>query len=81
MRRVQLGPSEGATVAVRSGVTDSESLVVDGTHKVAHRARVEPNARNAAPPGAPTPGAAGAPTAPGATGAPTAPARGPRPGA
>jgi hypothetical protein len=78
---VQLGPSEGATVAVRSGVTDSESLVVDGTEKVADGARVEPTLRKAAPAGAPTPGPAGAPTAPDATGAPTAPARGPRPGA
>ena len=81
MRRVQLGPSEGATVAVRSGVTDSEALVVDGTEKVNDGARVEPTVRKAAPAGAPTPGAAGAPTAPGAAGAPTAPARGPRPGA
>jgi len=81
MRRVQLGPSEGATVAVRSGVTDSEALVVDGTEKVNDGARVEPTVRKAAPAGAPTPGAAGAPTAPGAAGAPTAPGRGPRPGA
>lgn len=80
MRRVQLGPTEGATVAVRSGLTDAESLVVDGTEKVAEGARVEPTVRKAAP-GAPTPGTAGAPTAPGATGGPTAPARGPRPGA
>ena len=81
MRRVQLGPTEGATVAVRSGLTDAESLVVDGTEKVAEGARVEPTVRKAAPAGAPTPGTAGAPTAPGATGGPTAPARGPRPGA
>ena len=73
MHRVQLGPSEGATVAVRSGVTDNEALVVDGTEKVNDGARVEPTVRKAAP--------AGAPTAPGAAGAPGAPVRGRRPGA
>jgi membrane fusion protein, multidrug efflux system len=73
MRRVQLGPSEGATVAVRSGVTDSEALVVDGAEKVQDGARVEPTVRKAAP--------AGAPAMPGEGGAPTAPPRTPRPGA
>ncbi|PYN88810.1 MAG: multidrug transporter subunit MdtA [Candidatus Rokuibacteriota bacterium] len=53
MRRVQLGPSEGATVAVRSGVADSEALVVDGAEKVQDGARVEPTVRKAAPAGAP----------------------------
>jgi len=83
MRRVQLGPSEGATISVRSGLTDSEALVVDGTEKVQDGARVEPTVRRAAPSGAPaTPGAAGAPTTPpGAAGAPNAPPRTPRPGA
>ena len=73
MRRVQLGPSEGATVAVRSGVAESETLVVDGTEKVQDGARVEPTVRKAAP--------AGAPAAPGAAGAPNLPPRAPRPGA
>jgi multidrug efflux system membrane fusion protein len=73
MRRVQLGPSEGATVAVRSGVTDREALVVDGAEKVQDGARVEPTVRNAAP--------GGAPAAPGAAGTPTPVVRPPRPGA
>lgn len=73
MRRVQLGPSEGATVAVRAGVTDAEALVVDGVEKVQDGARVEPTVRKAAP--------AGAPAAPGAAGAPTAAPRPSRPGA
>jgi multidrug efflux system membrane fusion protein len=70
MRRVQLGPSEGATIAVRAGLTDSEALVVDGVEKVQAGARVEPTVRKAAP--------AGAPATPGA---PNAPPRTPRPGA
>jgi membrane fusion protein, multidrug efflux system len=73
MRRVQLGPSEGATVAVRTGVADSEALVVDGVEKVQDGARVEPTVRKASP--------GGAPVAPGAAGAPSAPQRAPRPGA
>src|SRR5437660_7033526 len=73
MCRVQLGPSEGATISVSSGLTDSEALVVDGTEKVQDGARVEPTVRKAAP--------AGAPSAPGAAGAPSAPPRAPRPGA
>jgi membrane fusion protein, multidrug efflux system len=73
MRRVQLGPSEGATIAVRAGLTDSEALVVDGVEKVQDGARVEPTVRKAAP--------AGAPATPGAAGAPNAPPRTPRPGA
>jgi len=73
MRRVQLGPSEGATVAVRSGVAESETLVVDGTEKVQDGARVEPTVRKAPP--------AGAPAAPGAAGAPNLPPRTRRPGA
>jgi len=73
MRRVQLGPTEGATVAVRTGVSDSEALVVDGTEKVQDGARVEPTVRKASP--------ADAPSAPGAAGAPSAPRRAPRPGA
>jgi len=73
MRRVQLGPTEGATVAVRTGVSDSEALVVDGTEKVQDGARVEPTVRKASP--------ADAPSGPGAAGAPSAPRRAPRPGA
>jgi multidrug efflux system membrane fusion protein len=78
MRRVQLGPSEGATVAVRTGLADNDSLVVDGAEKVQDGARVEPTARKAPPAGAPaTPGAV---TPPGA-GAPNPVPRAPRPGA
>ena len=73
MRRVQLGPSEGATVAVRTGVTDAEALVVDGVEKVQDGARVEPTVRKASP--------AGAPAAPGAAGAPSGAPRPSRPGA
>jgi multidrug efflux system membrane fusion protein len=73
MRRVQLGPSEAGVIAVRTGVADSEALVVDGAEKVQDGARVEPTVRKAGPAGAPaTPGAAGTPN--------TAP-RTPRPGA
>jgi membrane fusion protein, multidrug efflux system len=55
MRRVQLGPSEAGTVAVRAGVADGEALVVDGAEKVQDGARVEPTARQraASPPGRP----------------------------
>jgi multidrug efflux system membrane fusion protein len=73
MRRVQLGPTEGAVVSVRTGVADSEALVVDGAEKVQDGARVEPTVRKASP--------AGAPATPGAAGAPSAPQRAPRPGA
>jgi multidrug efflux system membrane fusion protein len=72
MRRVQLGPSEGATISVRTGLTDSEALVVDGAEKVQDGARVEATVRKAP---------AGAPATPGAPGAPNPPARTPRPGA
>ena len=91
MRRVQLGPTEGATVAVRSGVNDGESVVVDGAEKVQDGARTEPTARKAGPAGAPgapgaggTPGPAGPPGpsgAPGPGGTPNPAARPPRPGA
>jgi multidrug efflux system membrane fusion protein len=72
MRRVQLGPNEGTTVSVRTGLTDSEALVVDGAEKVQDGARVEPTVRKAP---------AGTPATPGAPGAPNPPARTPRPGA
>jgi multidrug efflux system membrane fusion protein len=88
MRRIQLGPSEGATVAIRSGVTDGESVVVDGAEKVQDGARTEPTVRRAAPAGAPgAPGAAPAPAgtpgpgAPGPGGTPNPATRAPRPGA
>jgi len=72
MRRVQLGPSEGATISVRAGLSDNETLVVDGAEKVQDGARVEPTVRK-------TP--AGAPAPPGAAGTPNPAARTPRPGA
>ena len=73
MRRVQLGPTEGAVVSVRAGVADSEALVVDGAEKVQDGAHVEPTVRKASP--------AGAPAAPGVTGTPNPAPRLPRPGA
>jgi multidrug efflux system membrane fusion protein len=85
MRRVQLGPSEGAVVAIRSGVADGEAVVVDGAEKVQDGARTEPTVRKAAPaggPGAPgaggTSGPAGSPRPPGASNPAALP---PRPGA
>ena len=73
MRRVQLGPTEGAVVSVRTGVADSEALVVDGAEKVQDGARVEPTVRKVGP--------AGAPATPGGAGTPNAAPRTPRPGA
>src|SRR5206468_2091957 len=65
MRPVPLRPTEGAVASVRTGVADSEALVVDGAEKVQDGARVELTVRKASPAGAPaTPGAAGAPSAP-----------------
>ena len=90
MRRVQLGPTEGATVAVRTGVADGEALVVDGAEKVQDGARVDATVRKTPPAGAPAiPGAvappgAGAPpgaVTPGGAGAPNPAPRAPRPGA
>jgi len=90
MRRVQLGPTEGATVAVRSGVADGEALVVDGAEKVQDGARVDstvrktPTAGAPALPGAVTPPGAGAPpgaVTPRGPGAPNRVPRAPRPGA
>jgi len=78
MRRIQLGPSEGATVALRSGVTDGESVIVDGAEKVQDGARTEPTVRKAAPSGAPGAPAGGSGAPAGVPGAPgTAPAAGP----
>ena len=90
MRRVQLGPTEGATVAVRSGVADGEALVVDGAEKVQDGARVDstvrktPTAGAPALPGAVIPPGAGAPpgaVTPRGPGAPNPVPRAPRPGA
>jgi multidrug efflux system membrane fusion protein len=70
MRRVEVGPSDAGTVAIRTGVEAGEALVVDGAEKVQDNARVEPTERQRVAP---------------ATGAPPAstPARpsAPRPGA
>jgi len=85
MRRIQLGPTEGAIVAIRSGVADGESVVVDGAEKVQDGTRTEPTARKAAPAGAPgAPGAGGTPAPAGPSGPAVTPnpaARPPRPGA
>jgi membrane fusion protein, multidrug efflux system len=45
MRRVQVGPSEAGTVAIKTGVTAGEALVVDGAEKVQDGARVEATPR------------------------------------
>jgi len=83
MRRIQLGPTEGAIVAIRSGVADGESVVVDGAEKVQDGTRTEPTARKAAPAGAPgAPGAGGTPAPAGPSGPAVTPnpaARPPRP--
>jgi len=90
MRRVQLGPTEGAIVAVRSGIADGEALIVDGAEKVQDGARVDSTVRKTPPPGTPalpgaiTPPGAGAPpgaVTPRGAGAPNPVPRAPRPGA
>ena len=45
LRRVQVGPSEAGTVAIKSGVATGEALVVDGAEKVQDGARVEATPR------------------------------------
>jgi multidrug efflux system membrane fusion protein len=45
LRRVQVGPSEAGTVALRTGVAAGEALVVDGAEKVQDGARVEATPR------------------------------------
>ena len=45
MRRIQVGPNEAGTVAVKTGVAAGEALVVDGAEKVQDGARVEATAR------------------------------------
>jgi len=52
---VKLGPVQGETTVIESGVSPGESLVVDGTDKLREGAKVElitPEARNAPPPAA-----------------------------
>jgi len=65
LRRIDVGPTEGGVVAVRTGLEPGETLVVDGAEKVQPGARVEPTARarsggerGAAEPGAPRAGGA-----------------------
>ena len=41
MRAVKLGPAEGASVAVDSGVTPGDRVVVDGADKLREGAKVE----------------------------------------
>lgn len=53
MRRVQLGPNEAGTVAVKSGVAAGDAVVVDGTEKVQDGARVEPTVRQPGSPARP----------------------------
>lgn len=66
MRRVDVGPSDAGIVAIRTGVADGESLVVDGAEKVQNDARVEPTERERVAPatGAPPAGAPARPSAP-----------------
>ncbi len=48
VRPVKLGPAQGENVAVNTGVTPGETVVVDGADKLRERAKVELIARNAA---------------------------------
>ena len=45
MRRIQVGPNEAGTVAVKTGVAAGEAVVVDGAEKVQDGARVETTPR------------------------------------
>ncbi len=45
LRRVQVGPSEAGTVALKTGVAAGEALVVDGAEKIQDGARVEATPR------------------------------------
>jgi len=79
LRRIQLGPSEGGIVAVKTGVAAGETVVVDGTERVSNGARVEPTTRQAG--AKPGPGATGASgDRPAGTGTPGGPGE-PSPGA
>ncbi|MBI3529076.1 MAG: MdtA/MuxA family multidrug efflux RND transporter periplasmic adaptor subunit [Betaproteobacteria bacterium] len=48
VRTVKLGPTEGETAAIESGLSAGESVVVDGTDKLREGAKVEIGERNAA---------------------------------
>jgi multidrug efflux system membrane fusion protein len=48
VRTVKLGPTEGETVAIESGLSAGEIVVVDGTDKLREGAKVEIGERNAA---------------------------------
>ena len=52
VRTVKLGPSEGETAAVESGVSAGEVVVVDGTDKLREGAKVEVGEHSAAAPAA-----------------------------
>jgi multidrug efflux system membrane fusion protein len=65
---VKLGAIEGETTEVKSGLEPGNQVVVDGADKLRDGAKVEiidPNARAAAPAGAPRKGTSGASPAPG----------------
>jgi multidrug efflux system membrane fusion protein len=48
VRTVKLGPTEGETAAIESGLSAGEIVVVDGTDKLREGAKVEIGERNAA---------------------------------
>jgi len=50
LRKVAVGPTEGALTAIREGVAAGDSLIVDGVDKVQERTRVEPTVRDRAAP-------------------------------
>jgi len=50
VRTVKLGPTEGETAAIESGLSAGEIVVVDGTDKLREGAKVEIGQRNAAAP-------------------------------
>jgi multidrug efflux system membrane fusion protein len=67
VRQIKVGPTDGSSTAVNSGLTAGENVVVDGTDRLRDGLRVAVVALNGQPtrPGAPTgPGAAAAPAAP-----------------
>ena len=49
VKPVKLGPAEGETTVIASGVTPGERVVVDGADKLKEGAAIEPIDRNAAP--------------------------------
>jgi membrane fusion protein (multidrug efflux system) len=70
-RRVQLGQSSPALAAVTNGLSDGESVIVEGIQRVRPGQAVSPGPASvqAAPPGAPSPAAGGTAPAGGATSA------------